>query len=333
MTTTSRMPAFSSVLKSRDVEDPVNLWVHRPLAYAFVALVYRTPITPNQITLMALTVGLTAGALWFQGSPTAMLWGGILLWTSAILDGADGILARAKQMFTELGRALDGLSDSVVALVTVAAAFVHIWQRHHDALHLWLMPLGIVTAVVHIELYDYYKESFLQRTNPKWNGQPERVAEVEGRLPKLLAQKAPWTSIVATHVYIGLVRAQTRVVALTNPPGAREHLTFPVTDETMAVYRKHNVGPMRLWAMISLAPHSYLMSICGMFDRLDVYLWIRVVAANAIFVLVIIWQRIASRRTLEELSRQGLAPVPAYAPFDGAGSVAHAAAGGKASPR
>ncbi len=326
---TPRLPAFSSVLKSRDVEDPVNLWVHRPLAYAFVALVYRTPITPNQITLLALLVGLTAGALWFHGTESAMLWGGILLWTSAILDGADGILARAKQLFTELGRALDGTADSVVALVTVSAAFFHVWQSARDPLHLWLMPIAIATAVVHIELYDYYKESYLQRTNPEWSGHPERLAEVEGRLPKLFERGAPWTSIAATHMYIGLVRAQTRVVALTNPSGAREHLTFPVDEETCAIYRKHNRGPMRAWAMISLAPHSYLMSICGMVDRLDIYLWIRVLLANAIFVWVMVWQRAASRKTLEDLTQKGLAPVAAYAATPPEGAVAHAAPSGK----
>ena len=39
------LPPFASVLKSKEVEDPVNLWLHRPLAYAFVAAVYRTPVT------------------------------------------------------------------------------------------------------------------------------------------------------------------------------------------------------------------------------------------------------------------------------------------------
>ena len=104
----AKLPPYSTVIKARDVEDPVNVWLHRPLAYAFVALVYRTPLTPNQVTLLAMIFGLAAGSLWLVGSPTLMLVGGVLLWTSSILDGADGILARAKQMQSELGRALAG---------------------------------------------------------------------------------------------------------------------------------------------------------------------------------------------------------------------------------
>lgn len=61
---------------------------------------------------------------------------------------------------------------------------------------------------------------------------------------------------------------------------------------------------MRLWALVLLAPHSGLMAICAMVDRLDVYLYIRVLLMNGIFV-VAIWQRHATCRTIEELARVG----------------------------
>ena len=51
-----------------------------------------------------------------------MVWGGALLWISAIMDGADGILARAKNMQSAFGRALDGTADMVVGLSTSATA-------------------------------------------------------------------------------------------------------------------------------------------------------------------------------------------------------------------
>jgi hypothetical protein len=61
---------------------------------------------------------------------------------------------------------------------------------------------------------------------------------------------------------------------------------------------------MRLWAAISLAPHSYLMAISGMFDRIDLYLWGRLVVANAVLVLVVLWQRRATRRTHADVAAQ-----------------------------
>jgi phosphatidylglycerophosphate synthase len=304
------LPPFAALLKSRDVEDPINIWVHRTLAYAFVAAIYRTRITPNQITLVALLVGIAAGVCFFIGTPQAMVSGGILLWSSAILDGADGILARAKRMFSDLGRALDGAADGLVALATVPVAFYHLWLQHHSLLELSLMPFAIGCSLFHIYLYDYYKEAYLQHTRPDWNGEPERVADVIARAERLKAERAPWVQRAASDSYVNLIQMQIAVVKVLNPPAARHHLTFPVSAESARIFRQYNWGPMQLWAIISLAPHSYLMSICAMFDRLDVYLWLRVFGANAVFVWVCLWQRVATRRTNQALERSGLAPRP-----------------------
>jgi hypothetical protein len=83
------LPHFSSVLKSNDVEDPVNRYVHRTLAYLFVLSIFRTRITPNMITLSTVVVGLIAGCAFVWGTPIAMFVGGACLWAAAILDGAD----------------------------------------------------------------------------------------------------------------------------------------------------------------------------------------------------------------------------------------------------
>jgi len=305
-----KLPAFESLLKSRDVEDPVNLWLHRPLAYGFVALIYRSPITPNQITLLAMVVGIAAAGCFIEGSGAAMLWGGALLWTSAILDGADGILARAQLKFSELGRALDGTADVVVAAMTVAAAGYHLWVTGHDPVLLFQVLVTTGTTVLHVYLYDFYKESYLQMTNPEWDGQPESVDEVQQRLAKVKREKAGFAAVVASKLYVDLTRAQTRIVAFTDPPGARESLRFRPGPDVAEIYRRHNRLPMQLWALISLAPHSYLMSIFAMLDRLDLYVLGRLSLGNALFVAVLLWQRRASRQTRIELARIGQGPIP-----------------------
>ena len=310
MSSTAGLPPFETVLKSREVEDPVNLWVHRPLAYAFVALVYRSSITPNQITLLALLVGFSAAVCFVVGTPAAMVAGGCLLWASAILDGADGILARAKRMFSDVGRALDGSADALVAAATVGAAFYHVWVVGQSLFELALMPVALGLSLVHVYLYDYYKEAYLQHTNPSWNGEAERVADVQSRLDRLIAERAAWPMIAATHTHIGLLGTQHAVVQRTNPGALRAHLRFPVSERSVEIYRRFNAAPMQLWAAISLCPHSYVMSICAMFDRLDIYLYLRVFLVNALLVVALVWQRRATRRTNEALAEVGLAPVP-----------------------
>lgn len=304
-------PPFESVLKSRDVEDPVNLWLHRPLAYAFAWAVYRTPMTPNLVTLLAMLVGIGSGVCWAIGTPPLMVVGGILLWSSAILDGADGILARAKQMFSDIGRALDGAADSVVVFASVAGGVYHLWRDHPDALSSAAVLGCVVSAVLHTHLYDFYKESYMHSTNPDFDGRFQTVDDLAAQVADLKRDGGPLAGIVATDMTRGLVRNQTVLVAALDPDGVRADMRFEGGERLAAIYREHNRRVVKAWSYISLAPHCYLFSICGMFDRLDLYIWIRVVPLNVMFVVIMLWQRTASRNTRRALDAAGLPPVPA----------------------
>lgn len=304
------LPPLRSLMKSREVEDPVNVYVHRPLAYAFVWSIYRTPLTPNGVTLLAVVVGLVAGAMWLWGTSGAMVAGGALLWISAILDGADGILARAKSMQSDFGRALDGSADMIVAIATVLPAFYHIFlQQNWAPLYVVGGPFAILLTVIHLQLYDFYKESYLRMTRLDQGGEGEDVSAVRAKLEAKKAEMGPITRLAVTVVLIPFVQASTQWVRLTNPLALREGRRFVRNEETVRIYQEHNAGPMRLWAVISLAPHSYLMAICGMLDRLDIYFWVRLVGMNVVFLVVLLWQRRATERTMEDLAEIGAEPV------------------------
>ncbi len=296
--THAKLPPFSSLLKSRDVEDPVNLWLHRPLAYGFVAATFRTPITPNQITVLAMLVGMAAGALWLYGTPTAMIAGGILVWASAILDGADGIMARAKRMHSDFGRALDGTADAVVAACTVFPGFAHLWLKEQNPMHIVLAVPAIFSAVLHLWFYDYYKESYLAIVNGKSDGNEvdavKEMAENAKRDGRSLIER-----FAVSQMMLPMMLNQQKLMSLTNP-GAKEVRATPATPEMIEQFRANNAAVMKGWSVISLAPHSYLLAICGMLDRLDLYLWIRLVGMNAIFIVLLLWQRRATQKTLAQ---------------------------------
>lgn len=294
---TNKLPPLSTLLKSRDVEDPVNLWVHRPLAYAFVAAIRGTPVTPNQITLVAMLVGFAAAACWLVGTPRAMVAGGVLLWTSSILDGADGILARAKQMQSDVGRALDGAADAMVGIATAFAAGYYLWRTYE---HTWLpllIAIALVTTVVQIYLYDYYKEVYLHATRPGQGPRTEAPETVMARLERARTEGEPFVVRFALKSHLAIMVNQQRFVRLTNPASLTIDRTA-ATAESAGHFRRRNYGPMQLWALISLCPHTYLMALAAMLLRLDLYIWFRVIGANAILIIALIWQRIATDRTV-----------------------------------
>lgn len=304
------LPPFASVLKSREVEDPVNLWLHRPLAYGFVSLIYRSSITPNQVTFMAMAVGVAAAACWFVGSPAVMVAGGVLLWLSAILDGADGILARVKRMSSPAGRALDGLADLVVGVSSSAAALYHIATQGQLALWVVLVAglAAVGSTVLQLNLYDLYKELFLRSTRLT-GGESHSAGDIDEVKRSGSIEQAPWHIRFAMDCYAGYLHKQERITQLTNPFGYRllGH-PFAASEESARLYRTHNKAAMRLWIGVSLAPHSYLFAIAGMLDLLAPYLIARLTVMNLAALLALFLQRRASRATLHDYQARGLLP-------------------------
>jgi hypothetical protein len=298
------MPPFADVLKSRDVEDPVNLWLHRPLAYAFCAAVYRTPMTPNQVTLIAIFLGLAAAACWFDGSPPAMLWGGILLWSSAIMDGADGILARAKRLQSAFGRALDGFADYLVGLSTVCACVYHLYATGERTLLFFALP-AFLTTIIEFNGYDIYKEIWVHQTRIDRKREGHSIEDIDKLRASESAKESPWYTRISLFLYADLTRMQDRLMRFTNPIARRLLSDMRRTEKSADVYRAHNYLPMQFWKALSTAPHAYLFSIFGMLDRLDLYIWFRLFGMGSAALIAFALQRRATARTLSAFEASG----------------------------
>ena len=85
----------------------LNRVLSKPLTHLFL----KTPLTPNQVTLLSLSCGLTAGFFFSLGHYAASLAGAAGYQLAVVLDNCDGEVARAKNMRSKLGRWLDILVD------------------------------------------------------------------------------------------------------------------------------------------------------------------------------------------------------------------------------
>ena len=104
---------YRKTLKAPEIEERLDVGVFRPMAFLLVRLLTPTSITPNQITLLSIVVGVAAGWAIGLGTPASMAWGafGVLLYN--VLDCADGMLARVRKLRSPLGYVLDGLAGYV----------------------------------------------------------------------------------------------------------------------------------------------------------------------------------------------------------------------------
>jgi phosphatidylglycerophosphate synthase len=120
---------------SRHVERKISLAISRRLA--------PTRVTPNQMTIVSLLVGL-AGAAFFLSSRPAMQFAGALLFLAhSILDGCDGELARLKFQTSRMGGIIDFWGDNAVHSAVFAAIAIGWWRSSEQ-----IQPLLLGAAAI-----------------------------------------------------------------------------------------------------------------------------------------------------------------------------------------
>jgi len=120
---------------SRHFERKVSLSVSRLLA--------ATPVTPNQMTLVSVAIGLVGAVGFLSASPVWETAGALLFLLHSILDGCDGELARLKFQESRFGGVLDFWGDNVVHSAVFGCMAIG-WSRAIGAT--WPLGLGVLAV-------------------------------------------------------------------------------------------------------------------------------------------------------------------------------------------
>lgn len=86
----------------------------RRISLAVTRRLLDTCVTPNQMTLISVAIGLAGAVFFVMGTYSSCLAGALLVWLHSTLDGCDGELARLKFLESPLGGVLDFWGDNGV---------------------------------------------------------------------------------------------------------------------------------------------------------------------------------------------------------------------------
>ncbi len=107
------------------LDDPFNRYYRYPLARLLVRGILHTPITPNQVSFVQPFLAGAAGYLLTFPDRRHMLLGALLFEVRAVLDCADGTLARARRQTSQNGHAIDAIADWLAVVLLYAGIFWH----------------------------------------------------------------------------------------------------------------------------------------------------------------------------------------------------------------
>lgn len=94
-----------------------DTFVHRPCARPLVRLLIHLPVTPNAVTLTGLILGAIAALQFWRATVQSAVLGIFFYLLQAIVDHADGELARRTGRVSRLGQWLDVSVDTITAVL------------------------------------------------------------------------------------------------------------------------------------------------------------------------------------------------------------------------
>jgi len=134
----------------KETDGFVSRHLNRPVSLFLSRLFTGLGISPNQISVGNLALGLLGAWLTALGGDLNILVGALLFQVSSILDGSDGEVAKLTFRSSERGSWIDTLCDELTCLAYFAALPVGLYRTHHDAIYLYL---GVTTLLFGALLY------------------------------------------------------------------------------------------------------------------------------------------------------------------------------------
>jgi len=296
--------SFRATIKPVEVEELIDLFVHRPLAHLIARAAYPTAVTPDQLTILSMFVGIGAGwCTWSSLSRGAgyLAAGGALLIASAVVDCSDGQLARMRQSSSRFGRMLDGLVDAIVQAAVIPPVLAHLWMEHRGDPHgplpwLALGLVGAVTGAMHTTLYDHFKNVYLVQTQPTRHEGNDDPEDVEAQYAGLKSQGLRLFDAVRFFLYRRYVPQQRALLGRVDPSIPARFRDMPEYSlERAARFRILHRGVMRAWTFYGVGTHIFGLGVAMLTDHLSEYIFFRAVVFNLGLLALVPAQRRASR--------------------------------------
>jgi len=280
------MYEYSKSIKSSLSDELINSYVLRPLANIVVRILYRSRITPNQVTVASIFAGFMAAFAYLKNNPMAIACAGLLVTIKDVLDSADGQLARAKQLYSRSGRFLDSIADYIVDVALFAAIGWVLTSRHESINYGFLALIGLVGITFRVSYHVFYQASYLHL---------QRVYETN-RITEELSEEDKMgdpLTLRLQRIFQVIYGWQDRLVLRID--GWCKGVE---TNEGFQQAWYSDVWALRLSGFMGMGTELFLLTACSLLDRLELYLFINAVVMNVLLLVNILYRRLVLREKL-----------------------------------
>ena len=270
---------YKRSIKHEVFDETLALYILRPIAFIFVKLLYPTSITPNQVSLMTVIVGIMSGYFFSRGDVVSFVIAGSLYFLSLVLDCVDGMIARLKNNGTPVGRIIDGLSDYIVGILVYIGMGIGFGKGLIDIKYLpfnywWFIVIAAISHIFHAISVDYYRTEFMAHGLGKQISTLEEKNKFTAELDKIKHQKNKLFEKILIVVYLGY-----------------SHLQLFKKDKQKVygreTYYNSNKLLIKLWFWIGPTASAFIIIISAFLFRPIIFFVFTIGLAN--IYMIILW--------------------------------------------
>lgn len=134
--------------------------LNKKISFRLTKHLLKIPITPNQITLANLFLGLLGCLCFLSPSYWLQCFGALLLQFNSIVDGCDGEVARLKVLSSKIGGWLDTVADDILNNAMFVCLIVGIYAENHNG---YLFNFGLLSVVASVGVTAFIYQNLWQQ--------------------------------------------------------------------------------------------------------------------------------------------------------------------------
>ncbi len=137
----------------------IDRYIIRKISGFITDLLVKTPITPNQVTIISLILGIVSAAFFSHGAHTYTIIAGVFYFVSTVFDQCDGEVARFKHMTSDFGKTFDIIVDSIVNATITIGITIAIYKTNGSGLTIIAGLLAMMGIVISLLLTTYFNNN------------------------------------------------------------------------------------------------------------------------------------------------------------------------------
>ncbi len=280
---------YKQSLKTTDAEEPLDLYFYRIISFLFVKLIYPLPVTPNQLSIAAMVMGILSGVYFAGGTPTDYTWAVIFYAVYYLFDLSDGQVARLKNNGTRLGRIIDGIADYVTHGAIYIGLGIGLVKSSGEPVQNWLLVLvTLLSLLFQVVLFDYYRNRYLGYIYGKVSLYGE---DLEAFKKEYLALKTKGGNYISRFIYFVYLK-YLRLQQLFTKNEVEKEPAFDRDD-----FLRKNKPVIRMWSFMGSSLHITLLIVLALLNRIRLYFYILLFIINSYAFIMLFIQYMVDRRT------------------------------------